>query len=269
MNDFNKPSITVAISTIAVNVDRFISSFFFLPLIDADEVIIVIQGMKDKVSQPKLKDYTIIYDDQYGLSRSRNIAIENSECDFIWFLDDDVLLMTDCVKKIKKNLALNNNPALQTVRMKYLDGKPYKNYTKKKILGRIGSLRVSSVELVVSKNFLLKNHIRFNENLGLGSRFPSVEENIFFLDVFDKGGLVLHFPEFLLKHEFIDRKAMHFSNSAILKAKGMFCSRYGGFIGFLIFTYYLIKCMIVSGRLKLMLSLYQGYKNTEGIVENA
>ena len=268
MNDLNKPSITVSISTIAENLEEFISSFFFQPLEDADEVIIIIQGIKGKNPQPELKNYTIIYDDQLGLSRSRNIAIENSKCDFIWFLDDDVELISNCINKLKNNLELNNYPSLQTVRMSYLDDSPYKNYTNKKILGRLGSLKVSSVELVVAKHFVLKNNIRFNEGLGLGSRFPSVEENIFYLDVFDKGGSIVHFPEVLLKHEFIDRKAVHFSNTAILKAKGMFCFRYGGFVGFLIFTYYLFKCILVSRSHKLPLALYEGYKNSESIIKN-
>jgi hypothetical protein len=152
--------------------------------------------------------------------------------------------------------------------MKHLDGTPYKNYSNKKKLGRLHSLRVSSVELIASKEFIIKNNVRFNKSLGLGSKFPSTEENIFYLDIFDKGGLVSHFPEFLLKHEYIDRKATHFSNAAILKAKGMFCFRYGGFVGLLIFCYYLIKCLLVSKSLKLSLELYEGYKNSESIIKN-
>ena len=87
MNNFSNLSITVSISTIAKNLDRFCSSFFFQPLEAADEVIIIIQGMKDKTLQPKLKDYTIIYDDQLGLSRSRNIAIEKSKCCLLYTSD--------------------------------------------------------------------------------------------------------------------------------------------------------------------------------------
>ena len=104
MDNFSNPSITVSISTIAKNLDRFCSSFSFQPLEDADEVIIIVQGSKDKTLQPKLKNYTMIFDDQLGLSRSRNIAIEKSKSDFIWFLDDDVVLKSNCIKKLKKSL---------------------------------------------------------------------------------------------------------------------------------------------------------------------
>ena len=266
MNNFSNPSITVSISTVAKNLDHFCSSFSFQPLEDADEVIIIVQGMKDKSSQPILKDYTIIYDDQLGLSRSRNIAIEKSKCDFIWFLDDDVVLNSNCIQKLKKSININKYASLLTVRMSYLDDTPYKNYTNKKILGRLGSLKVSSVELVVAKEFVLKNNIRFNEGLGLGSKFPSTEENVFYLDIFDEGGLIIHLPEFFLKHEFINRKKAHFSNSSILKAKGMFCYRYGGLMGFLIFIYFLVKCILISKSYKHSLALFKGYKNADGII---
>ncbi|MBT3665628.1 glycosyltransferase [bacterium] len=266
MDNFSNPSITVSISTIAKNLDRFCSSFSFQPLEDADEVIIIVQGSKDKTLQSKLKDYTVIFDDQLGLSRSRNIAIEKSKSDFIWFLDDDVVLKSNCIKKLKKSLKINKYASLFTVRMSFLDDSPYKNYTNKKILGRLGSLKVSSVELVVSKEFVLKNNIRFNESLGLGSKFPSTEENVFYLDIFDEGGLIIHLPEFLLKHEFINRKEAHFSNISILKAKGMFCFRYGGLLGFLIFIYYLVKCILISKNYKLSLALFKGYRNSDGII---
>ena len=44
----NSPTITIAISTIAENFDTFINNFRFSPCLDADEVIIIIQGRVDK-----------------------------------------------------------------------------------------------------------------------------------------------------------------------------------------------------------------------------
>ena len=105
--------------------------------------------------------------------------------------------------------------------------------------------------------------MRFNENLGLGSNYPSTEENIFFLDLFDKGGMTSHYPEFLLKHEYINRKTSHFKNELILKAKGAFCRRYGGLTGFLILGYYSLKCLFVSRNFLIMLNLFFGYVHAQ------
>ena len=124
----SRPSLAVIISTIEENLNRFITNFSFKNLKNADEVIIVIQGLKEKSVIPELSSYKVISDENYGLSISRNIGIKNSSCDFIWFLDDDVVLIEDSIDKLKSHLEINYSFDLHTVRMKYLDGIPYKNY---------------------------------------------------------------------------------------------------------------------------------------------
>ena len=262
------PTLSIVISTIDKNFEKFVKNFQFGKLKNADEVIIVIQGFKEKSVIPELSSFKVINDPNYGLSSSRNIGIKNSSCDFIWFLDDDVVLIDDSIDKLKSHLEINDYFDLHTVRMQFLDGRPYKNYSNKKKLGRMDSLRVSSVELVASRSFIKNNCIRFNKNLGLGSKFPSTEENIFYLDIFDNGGVVTHLPEFLLKHEYIDRKAMHFKNKFILNAKGMFCRRYGGIEGLLILFYYFLKCFYISRSTLLPFSLIEGYKKAEKFIES-
>ena len=126
---------------------------------------------------------------------------------------------------------------------------------------------ISSVEIVVSRNFILSNNITFNERIGLGSKFPSSEENFFCADIFDNGGKAGHFPEFLLMHEYINRKDVHYNNKFILIAKGMFCRRYGGLMGFLILLYYFLKCLHISRSIKLSINLFYGYKNLRKIIK--
>ena len=254
-----EPTLTIAISTMNSNLERFVSSFSFESLSAADEVLIIIQGLDDKVPNKSLKDFNVICDEGFGISRSRNLGIENANSDYIWFLDDDVFLYDDSIDKIKNHLKKNPSVDLHTIRMEYLDNTSYKKYPNKNHLNRINSLRVSSVELIVSKKFVTQNDIRFNKNLGLGSKFPSTEENVFFLDIFDKGGLISHYPEFLLNHEYMDRRTIHFGNEFILKAKGAFCRRYGGITGFLILGYYSLKCLIVRKNFLVMLNLFHGY----------
>ena len=220
----SRPSLAIIISTIEENLNSFVNNFSFKNLKNADEVIIVIQGLKENSVIPELNSFKVINDENYGLSSSRNIGIKNSTCDFIWFLDDDVVLINDSIDKLKSHLEINHSFDLHTIRMQYLDGRPYKNYSNKKKLGRINSLRVSSV--------------------------------------------VTHFPEFLLKHEYIDRKVMHFKNKFILNAKGMFCRRYGGIEGLLILMYYFLKCFYISRSTLLPFSLIEGYKKAEKYIES-
>ena len=70
------PTISVAISTMVENLDKFISDFPFISLNDADEVVIIIQGNLDKKQKYLLNnDFIIIEDNGTGVSRSRNIGL--------------------------------------------------------------------------------------------------------------------------------------------------------------------------------------------------
>ena len=95
------PSLTIVISTVEENLESFKRNFQFKNLNNADEVIIVIQGVKKKRIYLELSSFIVVNDKNYGLSRSRNIGIENSSSDFIWFLDDDVTLIENGIDKIK------------------------------------------------------------------------------------------------------------------------------------------------------------------------
>lgn len=259
------PTLSIVISTIDKNFEKFVKNFQFRKLKNADEVIVIVQGAGKLLHHSELASFNVIVEKTYGLSLSRNIGIENSSSDFIWFLDDDVYLFDYSIDKIKDHISRNQSIDLHTIRLECFDNKPYKKYPNKHSLNRINALGISSVELIVSKEFVIKNNVRFNKNLGLGSKFPSTEENIFFLDLFDKGGLVSHYPEFLLKHEYIDRKTSHFKNEFILKAKGAFCRKYGGLTGFLILGYYSLKCLFVSRNFLIMLNLFFGYVHAQTI----
>ena len=98
------PTITVAISTVSENMDRFLSNFPFESLRDADEVIIIIQGTLDYKPMGFSTKYTIIEDNGKGVSRSRNIGLLHSNCDYIWFMDDDILLNNDAIITVKNTL---------------------------------------------------------------------------------------------------------------------------------------------------------------------
>ena len=145
------PTLSIVISTIDKNFEKFVKNFQFGKLKNADEVIIIVQGAGKLVYHSELAPFNVIVEKRYGLSISRNIGIENSSSDFIWFLDDDVYLFDYSIDKIKDHLNRNPSFDLHTIRMECHDNTPYKKYSNKTIFGRFDSLKVSSVELIASK----------------------------------------------------------------------------------------------------------------------
>ena len=212
----------------------------------------------------ELASFNVIVEKRYGLSLSRNIGIENSSSDFIWFLDDDVYLFDYSIDKIKDHLKEIHHLTYILLEWNAMIIHHIKNI----------QIRLDLVDLILLKflrridcfkKFIKEHNVRFNENLGLGSNYPQLKR-IFFSRCFDKGGLVSHYPEFLIKHEYINRKAIHFKDEFILKAKGAFCRRYGGLVGFMILGYYSLKCLFISKNFLIMLNLFFGYVNAQTII---
>ena len=261
------PTITIAISTIAKNLDNFIKYFSFISLREADQVIIIIQGdIQDDLVNKLDESYLVINDNGSGISRSRNIGISNANCDYIWFLDDDILLDNDAVVKVKDYISKYHSDIL-TVRMAYIEnGRPYKSYPNKLILDRLNILNISSVEAIVSKKVLTQSKVRFNESLGLGTKYPSCEENIFLLDLFDFGAEIIHIPEYVQKHPLVNRR-IYFKNPKILFAKGVFCKRYNGFMGIVIMFFWFFKSLICGSKFKDCYNLIYGYNSAVNILD--
>ena len=81
------PSLSIVISTVKQNFEKFIKNFHFEKLKNADEVIVIVQGADEIMNTSPSIPFNLIVEKNYGLSLSRNIGIENSSSEFIWFLD--------------------------------------------------------------------------------------------------------------------------------------------------------------------------------------
>jgi len=228
-------------------------------LSDADEVIIVIQGESDNLLLDKLEQkYIIIIDKGLGVSRSRNLALERSRSDFIWFMDEDVIIKENAIMKVKQYME-KGAADIYTVRTMCGEiNHPYKNYSNKTRLKRRDIVSISTIEIIASRQYIIDSQVRFNASMGLGTKFPSCEENIFLLDLFDLGAEIQHIPEYVQNHPYVNR-AISFSNPDILFAKGVFCKRYNGVMGVLLLLFWLIRASWNGAGFRDSFQLVSGY----------
>lgn len=256
-------TLTVAISTVANNFNKFINEFNFIHLIEADEILVIVQG-DSSISLPKDFDdkYKIIQDKFYGISRSRNCAINHSTSDYIWFLDDDIALNEKSISLIKDFLHGKSHEAFSLRMYSGSNLDPYKKYPKEGIVAKIKLISISSVEIIVSRAFILNYNLSFNINLGLGTDYPSCEENVFLLDLYNSGGSLYHLPIFTHRHPKIER-ALDFTKPGVLFAKGVFCRKFGSISGFLLLLLWIIKSFYYSKNIKLSSHLIDGYRKSK------
>ncbi|MBA6409111.1 MULTISPECIES: glycosyltransferase [unclassified Pseudoalteromonas] len=127
----------------------------------------------------------VIKTTESGLSRSRNMLIENSQSKWLWIQDDDIELEFEALDKLVYILQNSNND-LHFIKIKSLEdhSKFYKDYAFHRSHKLTNSLKISSIEIIVRREFVNANNIKFDTNLGLGTQLPCCEENKFILDLF-------------------------------------------------------------------------------------
>lgn len=126
-----------------------------------------------------------------GLSKSRNLAIDNSSSDICLIADDDEIFVNNIDNIILK--AYRKIPQADII---VFDIKNYQKNIRNKIFkfNRLQLLRVSSVQITFKKKAIKDNNIKFDVKLGAGTGNGAGEENKFLLDAYDKGLQIYHYP---------------------------------------------------------------------------
>jgi hypothetical protein len=158
---------------------------------------------------------------QFGLSRSRNIALEKGQKALLWFLDDDVVITENSVNEIVSAFNKDSKSILKIFRIAAMDGKPFRQYPEnlrrpKKPIQLRG---LCSIEMVVNREEVLKTNIQFNEDLGLGTNLPIGEEFVFASQLLQEDALITYEKAVIAKHPEIHSASNKMMND-VLAARG-------------------------------------------------
>jgi hypothetical protein len=147
-------------------------------------------------------DFEIIKLSKKGLSYSRNKAYKyiRKDTTYITFSDDDCWYPNNMVAKINK-IIYNDKQCFCFRIFDPPKNKFYKKYNISPIegLSKLQSLKVSSIEIFVPKSIVDKN-ITFDEKFGLGTLYPSGEENIFLFDLLKHKYIINYYPDIIVFH---------------------------------------------------------------------
>ena len=156
--------------------------------------LIINQCDEDKKEQVKIKDNKTclwINSKERGLSKSRNMAIENSKADICLIADNDEIFDYDVEEKILK--AYQELPQADIIVFN-LHNKQTKLKNKIYKLKRLECLRVCSWQITFIRKAIVDNKLNFDIKLGAGTGNGAGEENKFLLDAYDKGLKIYHYP---------------------------------------------------------------------------
>lgn len=176
----------VLLSTMNLKEESQINNFIKRMRITTDYLIINQVKKKEDVN---IKNKKVITVEGKGLSRSRNLALENAKDEIILLADDDVVyeknynkIIVDAYKKYKK----------ADIICFFVESKNNERKIKKIKNGKIGIfkiMRIVSFQISMRKNSI--NDIRFDENFGAGTVYNRGEETIFLKECLDKGKKII------------------------------------------------------------------------------
>ena len=144
------------------------------------------------------EDITYVQQSEYGVTKSRNLAIELAGSDYVLFCDDDVVYEDGIASKVIDSMA---GCDVCTFRVSSIDGgytKAFKEYDFRH--NRFSILSVGTIEIACNRLFLLNNRVTFPEELGAGSKYPSCDEPVFLSRVIANKGVVKYKPLTICSH---------------------------------------------------------------------
>ncbi len=126
-----------------------------------------------------------------GLSKSRNLAIKNSEADICLIADDDETFYRLCEKIIIEafDTYLDYDVIIFNV-----DNLNKKNSKIIYDIGYLEAMRISSIQIAFRRDKIVKNNIWFDEQMGSGTGNGGGEENKFLFDCLKAGLKIRHVP---------------------------------------------------------------------------
>ncbi|MCY9821475.1 glycosyltransferase family A protein [Aeromonas media] len=225
----------------------------FSKIYDQCELIVVVHQLDGECDKLEYSTYKaslekayskikIITDIGKGLSRSRNIALEfikGRAVDYIFLSDDDNVFIADGVKK---TIEYNNINSIDVSISKILTdtGKDFKNYNGRSVVTKRKLASVSSLEICLSVPFVRRMKLKFDEDFGLGAKYPSCEEFIFLVDALKCGANIRYVDEYINIHT-EESSGQNLNNIEIAIAKGAAFKRVYGSLAILVIFIFAVK----------------------------
>jgi len=224
------------------------------------QILIINQTTKDALLTSNTNNIRIINSFEKGLSKSRNLAIENAVGKFCLFADDDVIYVKNFEKYILNSYESYKNAAVISFQTRTTEGSAYSSYPSK-VVSLDGFYRkVLSIEITFNREEIIKNNIQFNEYFGLGGVFEDGENVFFFKDVFKEKLATYFVPETIVIHPPVSSSDDIVSDRFIFARSAMNYKLHGKYAYF-----YVIKLVFALFRRRLIAFKDLKYKFNVGI----
>jgi glycosyltransferase involved in cell wall biosynthesis len=182
-----------------INLDFLLPMFPFAPFNNFN--ILIVNQSKDYILESDFASVRVINSTEIGLSKSRNLGINNAAKKICLIADDDVIYLENFEKEIVKAFNINSNAAIITFNHQRIGPNHPQNQNKVGYQHNIKSIwNVSSIEIAFCLGKIKEKKLYFDENFGLGSFFETAEELLFLRNAIKQHLDIYYYPSVIVLH---------------------------------------------------------------------
>ncbi|WP_301109824.1 glycosyltransferase family A protein [Sporosarcina sp.] len=179
------------------------------------ELIVIAQG-NFEIIRKILNEYTdqldirLIKTNEIGLSKARNLGLKHVQGEnIVVFTDDDCWYPQNIFETIRTKVRRSQISTFQIFDPKR--NELFKNYPIDQARHKsiFKSFKVSSIEIFINTEKVDIKELSFDEEFGLGAKYPSGEENTLLLDLMKKGNSITYYPEVVVFHKVTEKVFNH------------------------------------------------------------
>ncbi|PQJ17814.1 hypothetical protein BST94_12345 [Nonlabens xylanidelens] len=199
----------------------FLELMFQCSLSEIKHQIIIVNQSKTAVLKSEYSNIRIFNDCEFGLSRSRNLALRNCNGAFAWILDDDVQVLQESISVIVDKLNAYKNSSLLVFKILTPKGADKRVYSKKDKLATTKKelFHIHSIEMIFNTAIWRDKNFRFDTRFGLGSQFKMGEEYVLSQEIISQKCAIMLVPEAVVVHAEIST-ANDPSSNEVIYARG-------------------------------------------------
>ena len=240
MSNVNNKNISLEILISTKDRDNldFLNNIFVNYNAHSIPILIINQTQNLNFSCPHSDNINLINVNEIGLSKSRNLAIENAKADICLLADDDIVYENNFESIILNAFNLNPSADIITFKMNDFKGNSFKDYPIIKKHNKKSLSFVNSVVIAFRRNSIISNKVFFDENFGLGSTFQTADEYVFLRNALNLNLNIVFHNEVILSHP-VDSSGKDVASDRILFAKGALFYKYYNILSFLKLIHYL------------------------------
>ncbi|PWH81807.1 glycosyl transferase family 2 [Algibacter marinivivus] len=214
----NSITFEVLISTMDRTSLSFVEKMFPNNKLENLNLLIINQTKKGNECISKFDNIKVINSYEMGLSKSRNLALENATGDICFIADDDVEYVEGFQDIVKEAYQRISNASVILFKIGTFTGENYKLYPKKskQLITRNNVKPASSIEMTFKRAHIVDHGIAFNTLFGLGGYFTSGEEYLFLKDVLKQNLNVYFENKTIVKHS-LERSTSDVSSNNYIK----------------------------------------------------